>query len=82
MQRMFLKTLGWNCVLENLEESTNHIKTRLDMDIIKEIRENPDYYFEDECQIGNLDEYKLVGKNKTSFIVGSGKIRIDWMSTE
>ena len=47
------------------------------MDIIKEIRENPDYYFEDECEIGNLDEYKLVGKNKTSFIVGEGKIRID-----
>ena len=47
------------------------------IDIIKEIRANPDYYFEDECQIGNLDEYKLVGKNKTSFIVGEGKIRID-----
>ncbi|MBQ4049212.1 MAG: 1-acyl-sn-glycerol-3-phosphate acyltransferase [Clostridia bacterium] len=47
------------------------------MDIIKEIRQNPDYYFEDECQIGNLDEYKLVGNNKTSFIVGEGKIRID-----
>ena len=46
-------------------------------DIIKEIRENPDYYFEDECQFGNLDEYKLVGKNKTSFIVGEGKIRVD-----
>ena len=46
-------------------------------DIIKEIRENPDYFFEDDCQIGNLDEYKLVGKNKTSFIVGEGKIRID-----
>ncbi|MBR6737398.1 MAG: 1-acyl-sn-glycerol-3-phosphate acyltransferase [Clostridia bacterium] len=47
------------------------------LDIIKEIRANPDYFFEDECQIGNLDEYKLVGKNKTSFIVGEGKIRID-----
>ena len=48
------------------------------MDIIREIRENPDYYFEDDCQIGNLDEYKLVGgKNNTSFIVGEGKIRID-----
>ena len=46
-------------------------------DVIKEIRENPDYFFEDDCQIGNLDEYKLVGKNKTSFIVGEGKIRID-----
>ncbi len=46
-------------------------------DIIKEIRENPDYYFEDDCQIGNLDDYKLVGKNKTSFIVGEGKIRVD-----
>jgi hypothetical protein len=45
--------------------------------IIREIRENPDYFFEDECQIGNLDEYKLVGKNQTSFIVGEGKIRID-----
>ena len=48
------------------------------MDIIREIRENPDYYFEDDCTIGNLDEYKLVsGKNTTSFIVGEGKIRID-----
>ncbi len=46
-------------------------------DVIKEIRENPDYFFEDDCMIGNLDEYKLVGKNKTSFIVGEGKIRID-----
>ena len=47
------------------------------MDLIKEIRENPDYYFEDDCQIGNLDEYKLLGDNKTSFIVGEGKIRLD-----
>ena len=48
------------------------------MDLIKEIRENPDYFFEDDCQIGNLDEYKLLpGKNKTSNIVGEGKIRID-----
>ena len=47
------------------------------LDIIKEIRANPDYYFEDECTIGNLDEYKTVGKNKTSFIVGEGKIWID-----
>ena len=47
------------------------------MDIIREIRENPDYFFEDECKIGNLDEYKLVGKNKTSFITGEGKIRVD-----
>ena len=47
------------------------------MDIIKEIRENPDYYFEDECKIGNLDEYRLVPKNKTSFLSGEGKIRVD-----
>ena len=47
------------------------------MDIIKEIRENPDYYFEDECKIGNLDDYKLVDKNRTSFIVGEGKVRVD-----
>ncbi|MBQ8352555.1 MAG: hypothetical protein IJY34_02035 [Clostridia bacterium] len=47
-------------------------------DIIHEIRENPDYFFEDECKIGNLDEHKLVkGKMTTSFIVGEGKIRID-----
>ncbi|MBQ3495676.1 MAG: 1-acyl-sn-glycerol-3-phosphate acyltransferase [Clostridia bacterium] len=46
-------------------------------DIIREIRENPDYRFEDECEIGNLDEYKLLWKNKTSNIVGSGKIWID-----
>ena len=47
------------------------------MDIIKEIRQDSNYYFEDECTIGNLDEYKLVGKNKTSFIVGEGKVSID-----
>ena len=47
------------------------------MDIIKEIRENPDYYFEDECKFGVLDEYKLIGNNKTSLIVGEGKLRID-----
>ena len=48
------------------------------MDIIKEIRANPDYYFEDDCEIGNLNEYKLVpGKVDTSFKVGEGKIRID-----
>ena len=46
-------------------------------DLAKEIRANPEYYFEDECEMGNLDEYKLVGKNKTSFIVGSGKVRVD-----
>ena len=46
-------------------------------DIIKEIRENPDYCLEDDCQLGNLNEYKLVGNNKTSFIVGEGKLRID-----
>ena len=47
------------------------------MDIIKEIRENKDYYFEDDCKIGNVDEYKLVGNNKSTFIVGEGKIRVD-----
>ncbi len=47
------------------------------LDIIREIRKNPDYRFEDDCKIGNLNEYKLVGKNKTSFIVGEGKIWID-----
>ena len=47
------------------------------MDLIKEIRANPDYFFEDECQIGNLDEYKLCTKNRTSFIVGEGNIRVD-----
>ena len=48
------------------------------MDIIKEIRENPDYCFDDDCSIGNLNEYKLIkGKTKTSFIVGEGKISID-----
>lgn len=47
------------------------------MELIKEIRQNPDYYFEDECKIGNLDEFKLIGDNKTSFIVGEGKIRLD-----
>ena len=47
------------------------------MDIIKEIRENPNYFFEDNCKLGNLDERKLVGHNKTTFIVGEGKVRID-----
>ena len=48
------------------------------MDIINEIRANPDYRFEDDCKIGCLDEYKLIkGKTSTSFIVGEGKIWID-----
>ncbi len=46
-------------------------------DIIKQIRQDPNYFFEDDCKLGNLDEHKLVGHNKTTFIVGEGKIRID-----
>ena len=46
-------------------------------EIIKEIRANPDFVFEDTCKIGNLDDYKLVGDNKTSFITGEGKVWID-----
>ena len=46
--------------------------------IINEIRQNPDYRFEDECEIGNLDEHKLLkGKTATSFKVGKGRIWID-----
>ena len=45
--------------------------------IIKEIRQNPNYYFEDYCQIGNLDPYKTIRNNKTSKIVGEGKIWVD-----
>jgi len=45
--------------------------------VIKEIRQNPNYRFEDDCKLGCLDEYKLVKNNKTSFIVGEGKIWID-----
>ena len=47
------------------------------IDIIKEIRQNPNYVFEDECKIGNLDEYKLLKGKNTSNIVGEGKLRID-----
>ncbi|MBR5439743.1 MAG: hypothetical protein IKV61_05990 [Clostridia bacterium] len=47
------------------------------VDIIKEIRENPNYVFEDDCKIGNLDEYKLLKGKNTSNIVGEGKLRID-----
>ncbi len=47
------------------------------VDIIKEIRENPNYFFEDECKIGNLNEYKLLKGKGTSNIVGEGKLRID-----
>ena len=47
------------------------------MDIIKEIRENPNYFFEDDCKIGNFNEYKLCKGENTSFIVGEGKIRMD-----
>ena len=47
------------------------------IDIIKEIRQDPNYFFEEECKIGNLDEYKLLKGKNTSNIVGEGKIRID-----
>ncbi len=48
------------------------------IDIIKEIRKDPNYRFEDECEIGNLDEYKYIkDKTKTSNRVGSGKIWVD-----
>ena len=47
------------------------------MDIIKEIRQDPDYYFEDECKLGTLDEYKLLEGNKMSNIVGEGIARMD-----
>lgn len=47
-------------------------------DIIKEIRADPDYRFEDNVKIGNLDDLKLVkNKEETSFITGEGKIWID-----
>ncbi len=46
-------------------------------DLFKQIRQDADYFFEDDCKLGNLDEYKLVGHNKTSFIVGEGKVRVD-----
>lgn len=47
------------------------------MDIIKQIRQDPNYFFEDDCKLGNLHDYKLVGHNNTTFIVGEGKVRVD-----
>ena len=47
-------------------------------EIIKEIRSDVNYFLEDECELGVLDEYKLVRNNKkSSFIVGEGKARLD-----
>lgn len=48
------------------------------MDIIDEIRKDKDYYFEDDVEIGNLDDHKLIKKPmQTAFMVGKGKLRID-----
>lgn len=47
------------------------------IDIIKEIRNDPNYLFEDECQIGNINEHKLVDGKLSTFIVGNGKIWVD-----
>ncbi len=45
--------------------------------IIKEIRENPDYSFTEEVNIGYLPPYKLVPKKYTSMPAGNGKITFD-----
>ena len=47
------------------------------MDVIKEIRADLNYVFEDDCKIGNIDEYKLVKSKNPTYIVGEGKISVD-----
>ena len=46
-------------------------------DLIQEIRKDKDYSFEFKCEIGDLPEYKLMTKNKSSIKCGNGKFKID-----
>ena len=46
--------------------------------IIDEIREDPNYSFEDEVEIGNLDNYKYIKSSMdTTFKVGNGRLYVD-----
>lgn len=45
--------------------------------IIKDIRNDPDYSFEEEMEVGYLPPYSYVTKKKTSETCGKGKMRLD-----
>lgn len=45
--------------------------------IKKEIRNNPNYCFEEDVTLGKLPEYKLLKNNATSIICGEGKLIVD-----
>ena len=48
------------------------------VNVIHDIRDNPDYFIEEEVKIGKLPAYKPVkDNNKTSIPCGEGKIRFD-----
>ena len=47
------------------------------MDVIKEIRKDDNYQYQEECEIGNLDAYKPLKDYKTSKIVGKGIMTIN-----
>ena len=45
--------------------------------IQKEIKENPNYRFEEDVKLGKLPKYKLLKHNKTSELCGEGKLIVD-----
>lgn len=47
------------------------------VNVIKEIRENPNYEFSEEVDFGIIPDYKWLKDKKTTEIVGSGKIVIN-----
>lgn len=46
-------------------------------EIIKDIRNDPKYFYEEEVEIGTIPDYELIKNQDTSLKCGKGKLRID-----
>ena len=47
------------------------------IDVIKEIRANPNYSFKEKCKVGDIPETHWIKNKQTSEICGEGEITID-----
>lgn len=63
-----------DCVIPKSPKAWNDWQRQ---ELIKDIRQDKDYSFTEEVEIGNLDPYQLIKDQKTSNIVGQGKMIIN-----